>query len=357
MASPAARHLAGGPARVLRVHDRGQPGARRDAARAAWRAHGAELVGDLRSLVAGGDLDVVVVCCGKNGDDLPLVAELGARLARAAPAATVLHLSTVSTGFARAAHAYCGDRGIAYANYPLTGGPLGAERGGGEGGMLILAGGDRALYDRLRPTLERLGHPRHLGARVEAGAETKLIGHHMVFDGCIGMSAAVALHAEGFAGGAIGGDEQVAFFDFLNGGAGGTRQWEVALAKGVRDGVWDQGFMLRHAVVDAIYAADLAIERGLPRLAVRPILDLALAFSHLMHREPDQDLATHAVARQMLAAHAAELDAFASRHGADETDPRMALQRCVASLPDDVRASVRLDVEAEMLADAARGVE
>ncbi|HSX82364.1 MAG TPA: hypothetical protein VLQ80_27860, partial [Candidatus Saccharimonadia bacterium] len=45
MAGPGGTHLQpDGPAKVLRVHDRGNPGTQRDAFRAAWKAHGAELV-------------------------------------------------------------------------------------------------------------------------------------------------------------------------------------------------------------------------------------------------------------------------------------------------------------------------
>ena len=163
--------------------------------------------------------------------------------------------------------------GVGYVNYPLTGGPLGAQLGGGHpNGMLILASGDQDIYGRLEPTLEVLGRPRNYGASVSAGAETKLIGQHLVFNGCTGICTGAALYAECFADGAMGGEGQGAYFDFLNGGAGGTRQWDVALSKGVKDDDWGTGFSIRHAVVDAIYAAKLAQEKG-PVAAVHPADD------------------------------------------------------------------------------------
>ena len=353
MASPAAVHpRAGGPAQVLAVHDRGTPGAQRDASRAAWRAHGAALVGSLEQLVAGTELDGVVVCCGKNGDDLPVIAEVGARLSKTGRGGFVLHMSTVSTDFAVAAAEYCRGLGVSYANYPLTGGPLGAQRGGGDPqGMLILASGDRELFASLTPTLEVLGRPKFFGDRVSAGAETKLIGQHMVFNGCSGMTTAAALHAQGFADGVLGGDQQVDYFEFLNTGAGGSRQWEVALSKGVRDGVWDEGFMVKHAVVDAVYAAKLAMDHGLPRFAVQPMISVALAFSFLLMEHQGVDLATHSVARELLGPRAAAMDGFMADHGAWSDDLAEALDRCVGSLPKEVRATVRLGVTA---ADFAR---
>src|SRR5262249_45799074 len=77
MASPAAHHLkADGPARVLRVHDRGKTDPRHDQVRNTWRAHGAELVPTIREVLGSGDLDGIVVCAGKNGDDLPIITEI-----------------------------------------------------------------------------------------------------------------------------------------------------------------------------------------------------------------------------------------------------------------------------------------
>src|SRR4029453_13050234 len=77
MPGPAGTHLkADGPAKVLRVHDRGNPGAQRDAFRASWKAHGAELVRTFDALIGDGKLDGVVVCAGKNGDDVRIIAEL-----------------------------------------------------------------------------------------------------------------------------------------------------------------------------------------------------------------------------------------------------------------------------------------
>ncbi|HEY7492962.1 MAG TPA: NAD(P)-binding domain-containing protein, partial [Candidatus Tectomicrobia bacterium] len=169
MAGPAGTHLKpDGPARVLRVHDRGTPGAQKDACRAAWKAHGAELVGTLDAVVGDGKLDGVVVCVGKNGDDVRLIAELARLLqARCTARPFIMHMSTVSAGFTNAAQAFCEQLGVGYVNYPLTGGPLGAQLGGGHpNGMLILASGDEALYQRLEPTLKVLGRPKYFGPSV-----------------------------------------------------------------------------------------------------------------------------------------------------------------------------------------------
>jgi 3-hydroxyisobutyrate dehydrogenase-like beta-hydroxyacid dehydrogenase len=347
MAGPASTHLkADGPAKVLRVHDRGTPGQQKDAFRTAWREHGAELVSTFDALIGNGQLDGVVVCCGKNGDDVGIIAELTRYVhERCDSQPFIMHMSTVSAGFTVAAHAFCTQMGIAYVNYPLTGGPLGAQLGGGHpNGMLILASGDKALYERLEPTLKVLGRPRYFGESVAAGAETKLIGQHLVFNGCTGICTGAALYAQCFADGVMGGAQQAAYFDFLNGGAGGTRQWDVALSKGVKDDDWGTGFSIQHAVVDAIYAAKLAQERGLPRLSIQPMVNIALAFAFLLHKYPQRPVATHAIARELLSSAASALDAFMSDHGALTQDIGACITNCIAALPPAVQQTVLLDV-------------
>lgn len=340
MLSPSAKHLKSeGPARFLRIHDRGTKDDRRDRCRQAWKAHGAEIVRDFESLVGAGDYDGVVICAGKNGDDCNIFRALVPIMQqRKKGRPFILHLSTVSAGFAKAACDFWSAAGIDYLNYPLTGGPLGAENAN----MLILASGSESLYSRLEPTLRAIGNPRYFGSSVTAGAEVKLIGQLMVFNGLVGICSAAALKSECFQE-KLSGAAQAEFFDFLNGGAGGTRQWDVAISKGVRDNTWDQGFMIHHAVVDAIYAAKLCSERGLPALAVMPMCATALAFAYLLTRYEGTPLATHAIVREMIKDNASALDGFLNRH-IDYNDVDASIQNCIAVLPKKVKDSVMLDI-------------
>jgi len=342
MLSPSAKHLQqAGPARFVRVHDRGTQDARRDDCRQAWQKHGAEIVNDFEALVGEGNYDGAIICAGKNGDDCDIFQTLVPLMqvkAKARP--FILHLSTVSAGFAQQASGFCHANGIDYANYPLTGGPLGAETAN----MLILASGSASLYARMEPTLRVIGKPKYFGDSITAGAEVKLIGQLMVFNGLVGISSAAALKSACFSED-LHGSSQAGFFDFLNGGAGGTRQWDVALAKGVRDNVWDQGFMIHHAAVDAVYAAELCRQQGLPSVAIMPMVAIALSFAFLLTKYEGSPLATHAIVREMLAAHARELDEFLN-HQITYSDPQTSINNCIAALPERVRASVLLDIDA-----------
>jgi len=343
MLSPSAKHLKqGGPARFMRIHDRGTQDARRDDCRQAWQKHGAKIVNSFETLVGDGDFDVAVICAGKNGDDCEIFRTLVPLMGdKRKGRPIILHLSTVSAGFAQHAFEFTRDKGIDYANYPLTGGPLGAE----SANMLILASGSESLYQRLEPTLKVVGQPKYFGDSVTAGAEVKLIGQLMVFNGLVGISSAAALKSACFKED-LHGSSQAAFFDFLNGGAGGTRQWDVALAKGVRDNVWDQGFMIHHAAVDAVYAAELCRQRGLPSLAIIPMVATALSFAFLLTKYAESPLATHAIVRDMLAVNATELDGFLNQR-INYSDPQTSINNCIEALPEKVRASVMLDIDAE----------
>ena len=340
MLSPSAKHLKPeGPARFLRIHDRGTKDDRRDMCRQAWKDHGAEIVHDYEVLVGDGDYDGVVICAGKNGDDCDIFRSLVPHMQQHKKGQPfILHLSTVSAGFAQAAFDFLSAEGIGYVNYPLTGGPLGAENAN----MLILASGSESIYSRLESTLQTIGNPKYFGTSVTAGAEVKLIGQLMVFNGLVGICSAAALKSECFQE-EISGSEQAEFFDFLNGGAGGTRQWDVAISKGVRDNTWDQGFMIHHAVVDAIYAAKLCRERGLPALTIIPMTAVALAFAYVLKKYEGAPLATHAIVREMVQKNASGLDDFLNQH-LSYTDVDASINNCIEALPQQVKDSVMLDI-------------
>lgn len=343
MASPMARHWnSGGPVKVLRVHDRNTPGERHERCRQAWRDHGATLVSNIEDIAKPKDLDGVFACCGKNGDDLPIIAELTEHLRKKDRKQFICHMSTVSAGFAEVASEFCREKGVDYVNYPLTGGPIGAEKAS----MLILASGNPELFERLSRALEKLGNPKYFGERTVAATEVKLMGQIMVFNGLMGICSAAALHAECFQGGKVGGQEQSTFFDFLNAGAGGTRQWDVILSAGVRDDIWNAPFLLSYGAIDAIYTAKLCLDRKMSYLSVKPLIDVALAFSFVINHI-DPGLATHSIVREMVAERAKELDSFLLAKSGSPRDLPACLEFCIQSLPVSLRNRVALNVTKE----------
>ena len=107
MAGPAGTSATDGPARVLRVHDRGNPGRREMPFARPGKPTALSWCCTFDALIGDGQLDGVVVCAGKNGDDVRIIAELACLLqARCSTPAFIMHMSTVSAGFTIAAHAF-----------------------------------------------------------------------------------------------------------------------------------------------------------------------------------------------------------------------------------------------------------
>jgi 3-hydroxyisobutyrate dehydrogenase len=201
--------------------------------------------------------------------------------------------------------------------------------------MLILCSGDEPLFHRVEPLLKVLGKPRFFGPNPTAAAEVKLIGHYMVFGGLTGLTSAAALQRQ-----CLPESDPVEFFDFLNNGAGGTKQWDVALRKGLADDRWDTGFFCRHGVIDTLYAAKLGIEKNLPLPVTLTMLQMALLLGRALQADPNA--ATHAIYHQFHPDTREETDAYLRQNLAD-LNPQAILDRTLAGLPEDVRQTAGLE--------------
>jgi 3-hydroxyisobutyrate dehydrogenase-like beta-hydroxyacid dehydrogenase len=338
MLSPSAKHLKNQEVTTyLRVLDRGGKGTQKDQRRQAWRDYGAKLVGNLQDLIGEGDFDGVVICAGKNGDDYHIFKELVSLLSVSKREYFILHLSTVSCHFVEATHAFCAQAKIKYVNYPLTGGAKGAEAGK----MLILASGDGDLYARLEPMLQCIGTPKYFGTNVANGAAVKLLNHILVFHGLLGISLAAVLH-KNINHLAQLDQQQVEFFDFLNQGAGGTKQWDVALRQALANHHWHEGFAVRYAVIDILYTIALMLEKNLPAILVLPLLEIALLFAYLLKKTGDNLLATQAIAQLIAEAKPNEIERFIQHNLS--FDIHICLNNCIAALPADLQKVLMLEV-------------
>lgn len=341
MLAPSAFHLQDKKiASYLRILDQGKSGKQRDQRRQAWKKHGARLVGNYHELIDDGDFDGVVICAGKNGDDFLIMKQLLPLMISSAQKNNrqyfILHLSTLSCHFVQNADHYCKKNHLHYANYPLTGGAKGAETGQ----MLILASGDRAFYERMLPMLQQIGSPRYFGPEVTQATAVKLIGHVLVFHGLLGVSLATVLHKNVFSLPHLS-QNQVDFFDFLNQGAGGSRQWDVAVRQGLAEDDWDKGFLIRHAVIDALYTADLLLQKNLPRTMILSLLELVLLFAYLLQDEKNYDLATQSVVKLLANQSPKNLDDYFQTHLS--WDMEKSLRNCVAALPEKIKNALMLD--------------
>jgi len=337
MLGPSAKHLTKSTeATFLRVHDRGKKDPLRDQYRAAWREHGAALVPTLKELVGDGHFDGIVICAGKNGDDYKILLELMPLLTAFKRPYFIFHMSTLSCHFVSETFNFCKQHGIDYVNYPVTGGASGAAAGT----MLVLASGKKELYERLEPMLKKIGVPKYFDEKITRGAAVKLIGHVMVFYGLLGMSSAILLQKNIFGDTKLG-SSQIDFFDFLNSGAGGIKQWDVTLRRAIKENDWDTGFLLQHAAVDIIYTIDLMLSQNMPLSLTLPLCEISLLFSYIMKKSTAQHLATQAILELLATTPKKEIDVFITQNLSLETS----FENCIKALPQQLQDILMLQVQ------------
>jgi 3-hydroxyisobutyrate dehydrogenase-like beta-hydroxyacid dehydrogenase len=135
----------------------------------------------------------VVVCMLSSGQvcDAVLLGPEGA-VAAMAPGATLVVMSSIPVGTARAQAAACAERDIAYVDAPVSGG----ERGAKDGTLAIMAGGDAAVVEALAPLFAPLGRPTHVGP-VGSGQLAKLANQLIVASSICAVAEALLLAERG----------------------------------------------------------------------------------------------------------------------------------------------------------------
>lgn len=164
MGAPMARH----------VHSRGLLTAVGSRTQDRADALAAELgVRAARSAQNFADCDVVALCVPLDADVLENVAGLADVLR---PGSVVIDHSTVSVDTARRAAAMCAEHGIGFVDAPVSGGVEGARNGR----LSVMAGGDEAVLEKVRPVLDcyaaRVSHMGDTGA----GQATKAVNQVLV---------------------------------------------------------------------------------------------------------------------------------------------------------------------------------
>lgn len=350
MLSPSAKHLKNNStAKYLRILDRGSVDDIKKLRRQDWQDHGTQLVSNMKDLIGDGDFDGIIICAGKNGDDheifsqlIPLLKSLLLKSKKSAQPYFILHLSTISCDFVKATYDYCHQHNIDYANYPLTGGAKGAQTAK----MLILCSGDEKLYEKTKSMLEQIGVPKYFNSDISYAAAVKLVGHIMVFHGLLGISLASVLHNHMSDFEKLNADQknqnQIDFFDFLNGGAGGTKQWDVALRHSLSTHDWQTGFSIKYAVIDIFYTIKLLLEKQIPRLLILPLLEISLLFIYILKNNAEKNLATQTIAKLISETPDEIINQFLKDNLS--LDINHCLKICIDLLPKDLQKILMLEV-------------
>lgn len=190
-----------------------------------------------------GPKEVEAICIGDSG--------LSGTLQRGAQ---IVDLSTNSVAMVRALYKQMTERGIAFLDAPVSGGPVGAANGT----LAIWVGGDQAAFDKALPALNAIGKFITFMGAIGTGTITKLV-HNVV------ANIRTAMLGEVLTLGVKGGIAPEALLAAVrNGSHGKTRTFDHLASKPL-DGGFDQPlFRLRHARKDMAVALELGEELGVP---------------------------------------------------------------------------------------------
>lgn len=249
----------------------------RTGARAAdfARRHGARHAATPREAAEGAE--VVLTCLPTSREVEAVLDGPDGVLASLPRGAMVLDCTSGDPASSRRIAARLSERGIAFADAPVSGGTNGAAAGT----LTVMVGGDAATFERARPVLAAFGaRIEHLGP-VGAGHAMKAVNNAL-------LAAAIIAFGEGVTALVKAGLEPARAVEVLNASSGRSFVSEVLVPDRVLTGRWPRTFRLALLEKDTGIAADLARELGVPA----PLLEATrarLAAVRAALADPDAD--------------------------------------------------------------------
>jgi 3-hydroxyisobutyrate dehydrogenase len=232
----------------------------RTPARAAEFAerHGARAAATPREV--GAEVEVALTCLPTSADVAALLDGPDGLLAGLRPGALLLDCTSGDPATSRRIALRLAERGIAFADAPVSGGTNGAEAGT----LTVMIGGDAATVARARPVLAAFGSRiEHLGP-VGAGHAMKAVNNALLALNILGVGEGLAVLVKA-------GVPAARAVEVLNGSSGRSFVSESLVPERVLTGLWPRTFRL------ALLAKDVGIARALLRDTGvdGPVLDLA----------------------------------------------------------------------------------
>jgi 3-hydroxyisobutyrate dehydrogenase len=251
MGAPMAAHLAkAGPVTVWN----------RTASRAAEfaRAHGARVAVTPREAAA--EADVVITCLPTSREVEALLDGPDGLLASLRRGALFLDCTSGDPAASRRLASRFAERGVAFADAPVSGGTNGAEAGT----LAIMVGADEQTFERARPVLALMGSRiEHVGA-VGSGHALKAVNNAL-------LAVNILAVGEGLAALVKAGVSARTALDVINVSSGRSFVSETLVPERVLTGAWPRTFRLALLEKDVGIARALLRETGLNG----PLFDLA----------------------------------------------------------------------------------
>ncbi len=252
--------------------------------RAVWNrtaSKAEELAGELGVTAAADpaqvarECDVIFTCVSRDADVLEVMRAMAPGLAAGK---TVVDCSTIAVDTAREAAELAAAAGAGFLDAPVSGGKEGADNGQ----LVFMVGGDKALFEQLKPAFDAMGKAAsHMGP-VGAGQATKAVNQIMV----AGINQAVT---EALAFGQASGLNMDDVIQVVSGGAAGNWFLEKRGPTMVRD-TFAPGFKMALHHKDLSICKKMAADKGV----ALPVVEMTLKhYERLMEQgHGDEDIST-----------------------------------------------------------------
>lgn len=230
----------------------------RSRADAFARTHGARSAASPAEAATGAE--VVLTCLPTSREVEALLEGPAGLLAGLARGALVLDCTSGDPATSRRIAGRLADRGVAFADAPVSGGTNGAEAGT----LTIMVGADGETFARARPVLEAMGSRiEHVGP-VGSGDALKAVNNAL-------LAVNILAVGEGLAALVKAGVSARTALDVLNDSSGRSFVSETLVPERVLTGAWPRTFRLALLEKDVGIARELLRDMGVEG----PVLDLA----------------------------------------------------------------------------------
>ena len=162
-------------------------------------------------------------------------------------------LSTVGCATAVRIHHVLAESNIVAVDSPVSGGVGGAEKGT----LALMVSGPSSEFDALRPVLETLGRPMHVGEQPGSAQTMKLVNNILAATVLVATSEVVVM-------GAKSGLDPSVMIDVLNAGSGATSASRDKFPRSILPRTFDYGFATGLMVKDIRLYLDEARTLGVP---------------------------------------------------------------------------------------------
>lgn len=237
---------------------------------AIWQDSPAEVakVADVVITIVGYPADVEEVYFGDSGI-----------LNSAKKGSVVIDMTTSSPDLAIKIHSEADRKGISALDAPVSGGDIGAR----DGKLSIMVGGDREIYEKVKPLFELMGENIVYQGKAGSGQHCKMANQIAIASNIMGVCESIR-YAE-----KAGLDPSVVLQSIA---AGAAASWSLSnLAPRMLKGDFDPGFYIKHFIKDMGIALQSAENIGLEASG----LALAKSLYDKLAADGKEDLGTQAL--------------------------------------------------------------